>query len=105
MSSDSPRVLKAHSTRQPGPAAAFNFEDLRTQALAQVTAAQQTAQETVEKAQKEAEQIRQKAHAEARDNGRKEGLTDAASLIDQQAKQLTEQRFAEYLKVTLPRVE
>lgn len=101
MSTDSPRVLKAHSNRMPG-AAAFNFEDLRAQALAQVTAAQQTARQTVEQAQKEAQEIRQKAQAEARDMGRKEGLSDAASLIEQQAKQLTDQRFAEHLKVTLP---
>jgi flagellar biosynthesis/type III secretory pathway protein FliH len=100
--SDSPRVLKAHSARLPGQTAAFNFEDLRAQALAQVTAAQQTARETVEQAQSEAQQIRQKVHAEARDAGRKEGLNDATALIEQQAKQLTEQRFAEHLKVTLP---
>ncbi|HET6424299.1 MAG TPA: FliH/SctL family protein [Planctomycetaceae bacterium] len=102
MSLDSPRLLKAHSNRQPGPAAAFNFEDLRAQALAQVTAAQQTAQETIESARKEAELIRQKAHAEAREAGRKEGLSNAATLIEQQAKQLTEQRFAEQMKSTLP---
>lgn len=102
MSLDSPRVLKAHSSRQPGPAAAFNFEDLRSQALAQITAAQQAAQEMIEQAKKEAFEIRQKTFAEARELGRKEGLTDAAALIEKEARQLLDYRFTEHLKSTLP---
>jgi flagellar assembly protein FliH len=102
MSTDTPRVLKAHSNRQPGPAAAFNFEDLRAQAMAQITAAQQTAKETLEATQREAQQIRQKAHAEGLDAGRKEGLKESATLIEQQAKKLTDQRVAEHIQTTLP---
>ncbi len=102
MSTNSPRLLKAHSTRQPGPAAAFNFEDLRSQALAQISAAQESAKATLEQADREAQEIRKKALAEGRDAGRKEGLSEATTLIEQQAKQLTDQRVAEHLKTTLP---
>lgn len=102
MSFDTPRVLKAHSTRQPGPAAVFNFEDLRDQAMAQLAAAQKEAQETLATAKREADALRQKMIADAREVGRREGLQDAAVQIEKQAKQLTEQRFSEHLKTTLP---
>ncbi len=102
MPQDSPRILKAHSNRQPGPAAVFNFEDLRAHAIAQIADAQKEAQETLAVARREADALRQKAIDDAREIGRREGMQDAAAQIEKQAKQLTDQRFAEHLKTTLP---
>ncbi len=102
MSLDSPRVLKAHSVRQPGPAAVFNFEDLRAHAMAQIAEAQKQAQETIAAAQREADALRQKATSDAREIGRREGMQDAATQIEKLAKQQADQRFSEHLKTTLP---
>ncbi len=102
MSQDSPRVLKAHSTRQPGPAAIFNFEDLRAQALAQIADAKQQAQEILATAQRDADAIRQRSIGEGRETGRRTGMEEAAAQIDKHARQLTDQRFSEHLKTTLP---
>lgn len=102
MSHDSPRVLKAHSTRQPGPAAVFNFEDLRVHAKAQIDEAQKQAEEILANARNEAEAIRKRSVGEGRDTGRRQGLEEAAAHIDKHARQLTDQRFSEHLKTTLP---
>lgn len=102
MSNDSPRVLKAHSTRQPGPAAVFNFEDLRAHAMAQIADAKLQAQEILASAQREADMIRQRSVGEGRETGRRAGMEEAAAQIEKHAKQLTDQRFSEHLKTTLP---
>lgn len=105
MTHDSPRVLKAHSTRPPGPSAIFNFEDLRAQALAQITDAKKQAQEILAQAQSEAEAIRKRSVGEGRETGRRQGLEEAVAQIDKQARQLTDQRFTEHLKSTLPALQ
>jgi len=95
-------VLKANDARDLSPRLAFNFDDLRHQAAAQLAAAQREAAAILEQARRDAEILKQKVEAEAREAGRKEGLKDAAALIEQQAKQLADKRLTEQLKTTLP---
>lgn len=102
MTTDVPRVLKAHSVREHDALAAFNFEDLRQQAAAQIQAARRQAAEILEQAQRDAESLRKQALAEGKDAGKKEGLRDAAAEIERQARKLADQRVAEHLKTTLP---
>jgi flagellar assembly protein FliH len=95
-------VLKAHDARDLGSKVAFNFEDLRHQAAAQLAAARAEAVALVEQARREAEMLKQKTLAEARDLGRKEGMKDAHAQIEKQAKLQADQRLGEQLKTVLP---
>lgn len=105
MSGSPARVLKAAAARELSSRVAFNFEDLRDQAAAQLAAARQEAVEIVESARREAESLKQKLLTEARENGRKDGLKDAGQLIEQQAAKLADARVAEHLKTTLPALQ
>ncbi|HUQ69431.1 MAG TPA: FliH/SctL family protein [Planctomycetaceae bacterium] len=106
MTNSSPtRVLKAAAVRELSSRVAFNFDDLRDQAAAQLAAARQEAIDLVDQAKKDAEALRQKTLAEARESGRKEGLKDAGQLIEQQATKLADARLAEHLTTTLPALE
>lgn len=96
------RVLKAAAARELSGRVAFNFDDLRDQAAAQLVSAKQEAEALLAQARKEAEALKQKTLTEAREAGRKEGLKDSAQLIEQQAAKLAEARVAEHLKTTLP---
>jgi flagellar assembly protein FliH len=99
----SSHVLKADQARDLGSrGVAFNFEDLRHQAEAQVAAARAEAAALIEQARRDAELLKQKLNAEARDAGRQEGLQDAAVQIEKLAQQLADERFAEQLRTTLP---
>lgn len=96
------RILKANSARELPTRVAFNFEDLREQAAAQLSKAREEAASIVDQARRDAEALRQKTIEEARVQGRKEGLQTAQQTIDQQVKTLVEQRFSEHLTTTLP---
>jgi flagellar assembly protein FliH len=98
-------VLKAAAARELSSRVAFNFDDLRDQAAAQLAAARHEAVQLVEQARKDAEALRQKILAEAREAGRKEGLKDAGQLIEQQAAKLADARLSEHLTTTLPALE
>jgi flagellar assembly protein FliH len=101
----STRVLKAAAARELSSRVAFNFDDLRDQAAAQLVAARQEAANIVEQARRDAEVHKQKTLSEAREAGRKDGLKDAATLIDQQATKLADARVTEHLKTTLPALQ
>ncbi len=96
------RILKANSARDLPTRVAFNFEDLREQAAAQLIKAREEAAAIVDQARRETDVLRQKMLEEARAQGRKEGLQTAQQTIDQQVKTLVEQRFSEQIKTTLP---
>jgi flagellar assembly protein FliH len=98
-------VIKAATARELPARVAFNFEDLREQAAAQLVQAQQEAAALLAQARKDAESLKQKTLAEARESGRREGLQDAGKLIEQQASQLADARLDEHLQKTLPALE
>ncbi|MBI1345893.1 hypothetical protein GC163_06350 [bacterium] len=104
MADSSTRILKAHAVRELPARTAFNFEDLQTQAAQHVNEARAEAAKILEQARQEAEAQRKKVLDEARAQGKQEGLKDSQKLIDQQVQQLTEQRFQEHLKSTLPAI-
>lgn len=98
-------VLKAATVRELPVRVAFNFEDLREQAAAQLTQARRDAEALLEQARLEAERLKQQAVAEAREAGRREGLKEAGQLIEQQAAKLAEARLNEHMDTTLPALE
>lgn len=102
MAPGSPRILKPHTARELAGATTFNFEDLRQQALAQLTAAENQAQAIRAQAEQEAAVLKQAAQTEGREAGRTEGLKNAATHIEQQANALCDRRFTEHLQRTLP---
>jgi len=104
MAESSSRILKAHAARELPTRVAFNFEDLHTQAAQHLAAARAEAARLIEQAQSETETQRQKTLDACRQQGREEGLKDAQKQIEQQARQLTDQRFQEHLKSTLPAI-
>jgi len=95
-------VLKANDARGLGSHVAFNFEDLRHQAEAQLAAAKAEAASIVERARRDAEALRITAHADAREAGRQEGLKDAATQIEQRARKLADERLGQQLNTALP---
>jgi flagellar assembly protein FliH len=105
MPDSSSRVLKANVARELPTRVAFNFEDLREQAAVHLAEARAEAESLKEQARQEAASIRQKALDEARELGKREGLQHAQQLIEQQAQQLTNQRFNDHLKGTLPALQ
>jgi flagellar assembly protein FliH len=102
MSPTSASVLKASQARELGSKVAFNFEDLRHQAEAHLATVRAEADALLQRARRDADALREKLLTETRDAGRKDGLKDAAALIEKQARQIADQRLAEQLQTTLP---
>src|SRR5580698_4301771 len=78
------RLLKANDLRGLGSKVAFNFEDL------------------VERGEAYVETIRREAHARGLEQGRQEGLRQAADQIQKRATELAEKASRDGLATTLP---
>lgn len=101
---ESQRLLKANAVRELGVRVAFNFDDLHQQGDAYLANIRQQAADLLRAAQAEAASMRETTYREAQDAGKKEGLREAAQLIEQQAARLAEQRLAERIATALPAV-
>jgi flagellar assembly protein FliH len=98
----SPAILKADQARELPARVAFNFDDLRHQAEAHLAAARHEAAAILEAARQEAEALKRQAELQGREEGRAEGLRDAAAQIQSQARQRTSQELELRLKTVLP---
>lgn len=99
---ESQRLLKANAVRELGSRVAYDFADLQQQGETYLADVRRQAQSMVLAARQEAEGIRQTAYREAKEEGRRDGLTESARLIEEQATRLVEQRMEERVAATLP---
>lgn len=98
------RLLKANAARELGTRVAFNFDDLQHQGENYLADVRTQAAQLIQAAEQEAAAIRAAAQQAAWDAGRKEGLANAAQLIETQATTQLEQRFRERIQTTLPAI-
>ncbi len=98
------RLLKANAVRELGVRVAFNFEDLHHQGDAYLAQVREQAAELFRAAQQDAEKLREQTHREAKEAGRKDGLRDAAQLIEHEATRIADQRMAERIATTVPAI-
>ena len=96
------RLLKANDLRGLGSKVAFNFEDLVSAATTYVETIRQQVREMLQKAETDVESIRREAHARGLEQGRQEGLRQAADQIQKRATELAEKASREGLATTLP---
>jgi flagellar assembly protein FliH len=96
------RLLKANDLRGLGSKVAFNFEDLVERSEAYVETIRQQVREMLQKAETEVEVIRREAHTRGLEQGRQEGLRQAADQIQKRAIELAEKASRDGLATTLP---
>jgi flagellar assembly protein FliH len=99
---DSSRLIKARSARSPGPATAFNFDDLRRQCDEHIAQARQQAEQILAAATVQAEEVRQAAHAEGLARGQREGLASAEQVIENRAAEIATRQTQQQLQSVLP---
>jgi flagellar assembly protein FliH len=98
----SQRLLKAESVRQLGARVAFNFDDLQQEGESYLNRIREQAAAIVQAAQQEAAVAKEQAYREAREAGRRDGLQEAARLIEAEAERLANERLAERVSTALP---
>jgi flagellar assembly protein FliH len=96
------RLLKANDLRGLGSKVAFNFEDLVERGEAYVETIRQQVREMLQKAETDVEVVRREAHARGLEQGRQEGLRQAADQIQKRATELAEKASRDGLATTLP---
>jgi vacuolar-type H+-ATPase subunit H len=102
MTSSEPRILKAKDLRGAAGTIVFNFEDLRRRCDEHVEKVRGETRRMIEAAHAEADRIRRQAHADAREEGRRQGLSDAEAEIVRRSEELAEELTREKLKTVLP---
>lgn len=101
----SSRILKAHAARELPAQVAFNFEDLREQAAAELARARAEADAIRQRAEAEVAAMKQQVFDAAQREGLAAGQKQAQQLIDEQARKLTDQQMTRHLKTTIPAIE
>ena len=96
------RIVKAQQFRGLGAQIAFNYDDLREQCDRYVKQARAKADRLLEEARRQAEHLRRKAHQDGLEQGRREGLADAAQEIETRAAELADERAQQKLRTCLP---
>ncbi len=96
------RLLKANDLRGLGSKVAFNFEDLVQRSEAYVESIRKQVREMLQQAESEVETIRREAHARGLEQGRQEGLRQAAELIEKRAAEIADKTSRDNLATTLP---
>src|SRR5580704_2639454 len=96
------RLLKANDLRGLGSKVAFNFEDLVERGEAYVETIRRQVREMLQKAETDVEVVRREAHARGLEQGRQEGLRQAADQIQKRATELAEKASRDGLATTLP---
>jgi flagellar assembly protein FliH len=98
----SQRLLKANAARELGTRIAYNFEDLRQQGESYLADIQAQAEALLHQARSDAARIREETYREAREAARKDGLQDAARLIEQQSASIAGQQLSDRVGTVLP---
>jgi len=96
------RLLKANDLRGLGSKVAFNFEDLVERGEAYLETIRQQVREMLQKAETDVETIRREAHARGLEQGRQEGLRQAAEQIQKRAAEIADKSSRDSLATTLP---
>ena len=96
------RLLKANDLRGLGSKVAFNFEDLVERGETYVETIRQQVREMLQRAETDVEVIRRDAHARGLEQGRQEGLRQAADQIQKRATEIAEKASRDGLATTLP---
>jgi flagellar assembly protein FliH len=96
------RLLKANDLRGLGSKVAFNFEDLVERGEAYLETIRRQVREMLQKAEADVEVIRKEAHSRGLEQGRQEGLRQAAEQIQKRATEIADKTSRDGLSTTLP---
>lgn len=96
------RLLKANDIRGLGSKVAFNFEDLVERGETYLETIRQQVREMLQKADADVEVVRREAHARGLEQGRQEGLRQAAEQIQKRASEIADKTSRDGLSTTLP---
>jgi flagellar assembly protein FliH len=96
------RLLKANDIRGLGSKVAFNFEDLVERGETYLETIRQQVREMLQKAEADVEVVRREAHARGLEQGRQEGLRQAAEQIQKRAMEIADKTSRDGLSTTLP---
>ncbi|HUE17878.1 MAG TPA: FliH/SctL family protein [Planctomycetaceae bacterium] len=96
------RLLKANDLRGLGSKVAFNFDDLVERSDAYVESVRKQVREMLQQAETDVATIRREAQERGVEQGRQEGLRQAAEQIEKRATELAEKTSRENLATTLP---
>src|SRR5579872_5959601 len=96
------RLLKANDLRGLGSKVAFNFEDLVERGETYLETIRQQVREMLQKAEADVDVVRREAHARGLEQGRQEGLRQAAEQIQKRATEIADKSSRDGLSTTLP---
>jgi flagellar assembly protein FliH len=96
------RLLKANDLRGLGSKVAFNFEDLVERSDAYVETVRKQVQQMIQQAETDVATVRREAQARGLEQGRQEGLRQAAEQIEKRATEIAAKTSKENLSTTLP---
>jgi flagellar biosynthesis/type III secretory pathway protein FliH len=96
------RLLKANDIRGLGSKVAFNFDDLVQRGEVYVENIRQQVRELLQQAEADVATIRREAHTRGLEQGRQEGLQQAAEHIQKRATEIAEKSSRDGLATTLP---